>query len=141
MEASKSIDTLEALIDHDIEQNCGKISNSNSRDLVRVKRSIDMLKVTFEQILIQRGNSIIGPVSMAYEQVFAPYHGWTLKTAFSTALYTLPSLAQVLKKVNESEASAMVQMQNYVTASAPVIQYIENLFHSGESGDVLLGLV
>ncbi|CAK9137227.1 unnamed protein product [Ilex paraguariensis] len=54
MEASKSIDTLEALIDHDIEQNCAKVSNSNSRDLVRVKRSIDMLRVIYEQILIQR---------------------------------------------------------------------------------------
>ncbi|CAK9137228.1 unnamed protein product, partial [Ilex paraguariensis] len=85
-------------------------------------------------------NSLIGPVSIAYEQVFAPYHGWTIKTAVSTALYTLPSLARVLKKLNESEASAMVQMQNYVTASAPVIQYIETLFHSRESGDVVLGL-
>ncbi|CAK9154112.1 unnamed protein product [Ilex paraguariensis] len=51
VEGSKPIDTLEDLIDHDIEHKCAKVSCSNSRNLVRVKRSIDMLKVVFEQIL------------------------------------------------------------------------------------------
>ena len=33
------------------------------------------------------------------------------------------------------------QMQNFVVTSAPIIQYIENLFHSRVSGDEILGLI
>ncbi|CAK9148037.1 unnamed protein product [Ilex paraguariensis] len=141
VEGSKPIDTLEDLIDRDIEHKCAKVSCSNSRNLVRVKRSIDMLKIVFEQILNQRGNSLIGPVSRAYEQVFAPYHGWAIRTAAYTAINFVPTMAQVLKKCNENEASARIQMQNYVIASSSVLQYIENLFHSRESGEEVLELV
>uniref|UniRef100_A0A5B7C3Y5 Putative ceramide-1-phosphate transfer protein-like n=1 Tax=Davidia involucrata TaxID=16924 RepID=A0A5B7C3Y5_DAVIN len=141
MEISKSIDTLEALIDRDIKDNCGKVSCSNSRNLIRVKRSVDMVRVMFQQILARRGNSIIGPVSTAYEQVFGPYHGWAIRTAVSAAMYALPTKTQLLKKLNDNEASAIVQMQNYVVASSSVVQYIDNLFHSRESGDELLGLI
>ena len=54
MEASRYVSTLDAMIDREIGLNCAKSSNSNSRNLVRVKRSIDMLKVIFEQILAKR---------------------------------------------------------------------------------------
>ena len=54
MEASRYVSTLDAMIDSEIGLNCAKSSNSNSRNLVRVKRSIDMLKVIFEQILARR---------------------------------------------------------------------------------------
>ena len=54
MKASKYVSTLDAMIDREIGLNCAKNSNSNSRSLVRVERSIDMLKVIFEQILAKR---------------------------------------------------------------------------------------
>ncbi|CAK9145966.1 unnamed protein product [Ilex paraguariensis] len=131
VEGSKPIDTLEDLIDHDIEHKCAKVSCSNSRNLVRVKRSIDMLK----------GKFLNWSCFRAYEQVFAPYHGWAIRTAAYTAINFVPTKAQVLKKCNENEASAWIQMQNYVIASSSVIQYIENLFHSRESGNEVLELV
>ncbi|XP_034700250.1 accelerated cell death 11-like [Vitis riparia] len=105
MEASMYVSTLDAMIDREIGLNCAKSSNSNSRNLVRVKRSIDMLKVIFEQILAKRGNSIMGPVSTAYQQVFAPYHGWAIRTAVSASLPTLPRKARLMKKLNENGKS------------------------------------
>ncbi|RVW75930.1 Retrovirus-related Pol polyprotein from transposon TNT 1-94 [Vitis vinifera] len=145
-EAAKSVHTLESLLDSDIRKNCEKDSNSHSRNLVRVKRSVDMLKIMFEQILARGyghvwGNSIVGPVSTAYKQVFAPYHGWLIRTGVSAAMITLPTKAQLLRNLNEDEATANVQMQKYVTASASVLQYIDKLFHSRRSGNELLGMV
>ncbi|XP_034700386.1 accelerated cell death 11-like [Vitis riparia] len=140
-EAAKSVHTLESLLDSDIRKNCEKDSNSHSRNLVRVKRSVDMLKIMFEQILARGGNSIVGPVSTAYKQVFAPYHGWLTRTGVSAAMITLPTKAQLLRNLNEDEATANVQMQKYVTASASVLQYIDKLFRSRRSGNELLGMV
>ncbi|KAF7132463.1 hypothetical protein RHSIM_Rhsim09G0133100 [Rhododendron simsii] len=135
--ASESIDTIEALIHLDIPRNAGRDSNSNSRNLIRANRSVDLVRIMFEQILAQRGNSITGPVLTAYEQVFGPYHSRILKIGFRASLLTFPTKAGLLTKLNENEASASVQMQKFVTASSTVIQYINNLFHSTEN-DILL---
>lgn len=51
-EASKSIGTLQALLERDIEANTVKKPGSHSRNLLRVKRGIDMVRVLFEQILV-----------------------------------------------------------------------------------------
>ena len=39
------------MIDREIEQECAKKPYSGSRSLIRVKRSINMLKVMFEEML------------------------------------------------------------------------------------------
>ncbi|XP_058183255.1 accelerated cell death 11-like [Rhododendron vialii] len=138
---SESINTIEALIDLDIAYNAGKGSGSNSRNLIRANRSVDLVRIMCEQILAQRGNSITGPVLTAYEQVFGPYHSWVLKIAVRASLLTVPTKAGLLKNLKENEASANVQMQKFVIASSAVIRYINNLFHSTEYGDELLGMI
>lgn len=50
--ASKSISTLESILELDIEQDCVRKAGSHSRNLLRVKRGLDMVKVLFEQILV-----------------------------------------------------------------------------------------
>ncbi|XP_058183254.1 accelerated cell death 11-like [Rhododendron vialii] len=139
--ASESIDTIEALIDLDIAHSVGKISWSNSRNLIRANRTVDLLRIMFEQILAQRGNFITGPGLTAYELVFAPYHSLAIKTAVRAVALTLPTKAQLLRKLKENEASANVQMQKFVIASSTVIQYINNLFHSKEYADELLEMI
>lgn len=133
-EASKSIATLHALIDRDIEGNSVRKPGSHSRNLLRVKRGLDMVRVLFEQIIATDGNSLKCPASTAYAQVFAPHHGWAIRTAVAAGMYALPTKAQLLKKLNEDEASARIQMQSYVIASAAVILYIDKLFHSKDLG-------
>ncbi|XP_043702001.1 accelerated cell death 11 [Telopea speciosissima] len=133
-EASKSFETLQSLLDRDIENDSVKKAGSHSRNLLRVKRGIDMVRVLFEKIQTSEGNSLKDPASVAYAKVFAPHHGWAIRKAVAAGMYALPTKAQLLKKLNEDEASAMVQMQNYVVASAPVIQYIDNLFLSKQLG-------
>ncbi|XP_031273954.1 accelerated cell death 11-like [Pistacia vera] len=132
--ASKSIMTLQALLDHDIKGNCVRKAGSNTRNLLRVKRGLDMVRVLFEQIIATEGNSLKDPASKAYEQVLAPHHGWAIRKAVAAGMYALPTKAQLLKKLNEDEASARIQMQNYITASAPVIVYVDKLFISRELG-------
>lgn len=133
-EASKSILTLQSVIDRDIEGNCVRKAGSHTRNLLRVKRGLDMVRVLFEQILAAEGNSLKDPASKAYAQVFAPHHGWAIRKAVAAGMYALPTRAQLLRKLNEDETSARIQMQNYITTSAPVILYIDKLFLSRELG-------
>ncbi|KAE9599173.1 hypothetical protein Lal_00044124 [Lupinus albus] len=133
-EASKSIQTLPSMIELDVQANSVRKGGSHTRNLLRVKRGLDMVRVLFEQMLVTEGNSLKAPASKAYEQVFAPYHGWAIRKAVSAGMYALPTKEQLLRKLNEDEASAKVQMQNYVTASATLIQYIDKLFISRELG-------
>ncbi|GMY38056.1 accelerated cell death 11 [Fagus crenata] len=129
-EASKSIGTLQALLERDIEANTVKKPGSHSRNLLRVKRGIDMVRVLFEQILVTDGNSLKDPASKAYAQVFAPHHGWAIRKAVGAGMYALPTKAQLLQKLNEDEPSARTQMQSYIATSAPVILYIDKLYLS-----------
>ncbi|KAF1882086.1 hypothetical protein Lal_00038730, partial [Lupinus albus] len=133
-EASKSIQTLPSMIDLDVQANCVRNAGSHTRNLLKVKRGLDMVRVLFEQMLVTEGNSLRDPASKAYEQVFAPYHGWAIRKAVSAGMYAIPTKEQLLKKLDEDEASAKVQMQNYATASAALIQYIDKLFISRELG-------
>ncbi|KAK8688153.1 hypothetical protein V6N13_086930 [Hibiscus sabdariffa] len=135
-EASKSIATLNAMLDRDIEGNCVRKAGSHTRNLLRVKRGIDMVRVLFEQILATEGDSLKDPASKAYAQVFAPHHGWVIRKAVAAGMYALPTKAQLMKKLNEDEASARIQMQNYVAASGPhrIMLYIDKLFLSRELG-------
>ncbi|CAL0334505.1 unnamed protein product [Lupinus luteus] len=133
-EASKSIETLPSMIELDVQANSVRNAGSHTRNLLRVKRGLDMVRVLFEQILVTEGSSLKAPASKAYGQVFAPHHGWAIRKAVSAGMYALPTKEQLLRKLNEDEASAKVQMQNYVTASTTLIQYIDKLFISRELG-------
>ncbi|CAI9776052.1 unnamed protein product [Fraxinus pennsylvanica] len=133
-EASKSISTLEVMMDKDIESNCVRTAGSHTRNLLRVKRGLDMVRVLFEQIVASEGNSLKDPASKAYAQVFAPYHGWAIRKAVGAGMYAIPTKAQLLKKLNEDEASARIQMQNYIASSTTVIIYIDQLFNTRKLG-------
>ncbi|KAL8171727.1 hypothetical protein V2J09_023531 [Rumex salicifolius] len=133
-QASKTISTLPALLDRDVQAATVRKAGSHTRNLLRVKRGLDMVKVLFEEILSTEGSSLRDPASKAYAQVFAPYHGWAIRKAVGAGMYALPTREQLLKKLNEDENSARVQMQNYVTASALVIMYVDKLFLSRELG-------
>ncbi|KAK9281046.1 hypothetical protein L1049_003938 [Liquidambar formosana] len=129
---SKSIVTLRALVDRDVEANCVKKMGSHSDNLLIVKRVLELVKVLFEQLLAAEvmNNSLKNPLSIAYEKVLAPYHAWAIRIVVAAGMYTLPTKTQLLKKLNEDDASSRIQMQKYVVGSAPVILYIEKLFLS-----------
>ncbi|KAB1200968.1 Pleckstrin homology domain-containing family A member 8 [Morella rubra] len=135
--ASKSIGTLQAMVDGDIEANTVRKDTSHTKNLLRLTRGLDMIRVFFEQLLATEGNSIRDPAFKAYTQVFAPHHGWAVRKVVAAGTYALPTRAQMLKKLNEDEASARAPMQSFVDASAPVIQHIERLFHSRDLFHVL----
>jgi len=140
-EASKKYDTIQAMVKGEIETGVAKNNSSHCRNLVRVKRIIDVVGVLLEQILSSGGNSLIEPSTVAYEQVFGPYHGWTVKKAVVAALQELPSRDVLFKTINEDENSLKEPVQKYITASKVVLQYIDNIFQSTETGNELLRLI
>ncbi|URE01705.1 Glycolipid transfer protein (GLTP) [Musa troglodytarum] len=84
--ASNSISTLHSLLELDIQQDSVKRPGSHSRNLLRVKRGLDMVKILFEQILVTDGNSLKDPASKAYAKVFAPHHGWAIRKAVAAGM-------------------------------------------------------
>ena len=48
------------------------------------------------------------PSTVAYEQVFGPYHGWTAKKAVVAALQELPSRDLFFKTINEDGKYSML---------------------------------
>ncbi|XP_030480004.1 accelerated cell death 11 [Cannabis sativa] len=132
--ASKSNVTLQALIDGDIEAKCVRNAGSHTRNLLRIKRGLQMVKELFEQILASESNSLKDPASKAYAKVFAPHHGWAIRQAVAAGMYCLPTREQLMKKLNEDNASAKIKMQSYIIASDHVILYIEKLFNSRNLG-------
>ncbi|KAI3904068.1 hypothetical protein MKW92_022287 [Papaver armeniacum] len=135
-EASKSFMTLEAMLDRDVEQNTVRLAGSHSRNLLRIKRAIDTIRSFFKLILTtEYGDMSLKDLGIkAYDETLAPYHGWALRKAVHTGMFTLPTKAQFLKKVNQDEASARIDLQSYVDASAVVTQYVDKLFLSRELG-------
>ncbi|KAG7569164.1 Glycolipid transfer protein superfamily [Arabidopsis thaliana x Arabidopsis arenosa] len=133
--ASSSISTLVVMMEKDIEADCVRKAGSHTRNLLRVKRGLDMVKVLFEQIIASEGdNSLKDPATKSYAQVFAPHHGWAIRKAVSLGMYALPTRAHLLNMLKEDEAAAKIHMQSYVNSSAPLITYLDNLFLSKQLG-------
>lgn len=128
MEASKSFDKLPALLDHDIKRNSVRRQGSRSRNLLRVKQGMELVKVLFEEIVSTEGNSLKESASTAYARVLASSQGWAMRKAVAAGMYSIPTRAQLLKVLNENEESFRAQMQRYISASTPVIQYVDHLF-------------
>lgn len=101
VEASKSLKTLNSVLDLDVRADTVRKGGSHTRNLLRVKRGLDMVRVLFQQILLTEGNSLKNPASKAYEQVFAPHHGWAIRKAVAAGMYVLPTKEQLLRKLNE----------------------------------------
>ncbi|KAG2296582.1 hypothetical protein Bca52824_043251 [Brassica carinata] len=134
--ASSAVSTLVVMVDRDIEANCVRKAGSHTRNLLRVKRGLDMFNVCFRYYFhfCRGNNSLKDPASKSYAQVFAPHHGWAIRKAVALGMYALPTRSQLLTMLNEEEAEAKIQMQSYVNASAPVITYLDNLFLSKQLG-------
>lgn len=122
--------TLQSLIDLDVQKDSVKVRGSHSRNLLRVKRGLDMVRVLFEGILNSKDESLRDCASQAYSQVFAPYHSFPIRAAVTAGLYALPTRSQLMDKLNEDENSARDLMQQYITAVDPVISYVDGLFLS-----------
>lgn len=130
VEASKTCQTLQEIIDLDVANDTVKTSGSSSRNLRRVQQGLDLVRAIFEQLLSTDDISLKGVASTAYGEVCAPYHTWTVRTAVYAGMYTLPTRDQLFFKLNETEQSAEKKMRRYISASLPVIEYIDKLYLS-----------
>ncbi|GKV32087.1 hypothetical protein SLEP1_g40718 [Rubroshorea leprosula] len=100
-EAAKSITTLSAMVDRDVEGNCVRRAGSHTRNLLRVKRGLEVVRVLFEELLAIDGKSFRDPAEKAYAQVFAPHHGWAIRKAVAAGMCVLPTTEQLLSKLSE----------------------------------------
>lgn len=127
---STDIRSLQSIVETDMKNDCVKDKGSHSRNLLRVKRGLDMIRFLFQGILGEKKKSLRDPASKAYGQVFGPHHSFPIRAAVQAGLYTLPTTTQLLKMLHEDEDSAQKLMQEYTVAADPVIKYVDDLFLS-----------
>ncbi|KAL3684916.1 hypothetical protein R1sor_002938 [Riccia sorocarpa] len=134
LDASKEFENLGALIDSDIKADTVRKGGSHTRNLLRVKRGLDMVRVLFQQVLVTPGNSLKEPAAKAYDQVFAPHHGLLIRKAVIAGLFLIPTKSAFLAKLNDTESTAEEYVQTFVTCAEPVVQYVDNLFTKKDLG-------
>ncbi|KAG5411342.1 hypothetical protein IGI04_007661 [Brassica rapa subsp. trilocularis] len=133
--ASNLTPTLELMVDRDIEANCVRKVGSHTRNLLRIKRSLEMMRVMCEVLLDTESDySLRDATFTAYNQVFAPHHGWAIQQAVATGIGSLLPKTLLSGMFNETEETFKIHAQSYVTASASVTNYLDNLFLSKNLG-------
>ncbi|GMN21842.1 hypothetical protein TIFTF001_047329 [Ficus carica] len=100
--AATENETIEALVQRDIAQGSERLDSSPSRSLVRLKRVIEYVRVIFEKIIENEGSdSLVEPITIAYDQVFARYHGSNIRGVFAAVKNRIPTLSCILNTLNE----------------------------------------
>ncbi|GLT76632.1 hypothetical protein SLA2020_482820 [Shorea laevis] len=131
LEASKGFENLENIHDEDVANDTAKTPGSHSRNLRRVRQSLDLIRALFEEFLANDELSLKDVASTAYGQVCAPYHSWALRTAVYAGMCTIPSRDQLLLRLNETDHTAEKKMRRYINTSPVVGDYIDQLHASG----------
>lgn len=54
--------------------------------------------------------------SKAYADVFAPYHGWTIRKAVGAGMYALPTRPQLMRKLNEDGGCFSILLMQLMVA-------------------------
>jgi len=122
--------TLPVMMDADVVKGTVRVQGSNTRNLLRVKRGLDLNRQLFKRLLADQNVALREVASKSYEEVFAPYHGWAIRKAVAAGMFALPTKQQFLKKLGEDETSWRAHAERYVDSSGPIILYIEELFAS-----------
>ncbi|ESQ28408.1 hypothetical protein EUTSA_v10019106mg [Eutrema salsugineum] len=129
VEASKTFETLQNILDLDVENETVKTPGSNSRNLRRVRLGLELIRAIFEQFLLtDEYYSLKDAATKAYTQVCAPFHTWAVRTAVYAGMYTLPTREQLLLRLNETDQSVEKNMRRYMEVSRPIIDYIDKLY-------------
>ncbi|KAB1218617.1 hypothetical protein CJ030_MR3G026497 [Morella rubra] len=68
--------------------------------------------------------------SRAYQQVWAQYHRWSVRTAVAAGMCTLPAREKLLVKLKETDSSAEKKMRRYISAADTLIEYIDSRYLS-----------
>ncbi|XP_047326916.1 ACD11 homolog protein-like [Impatiens glandulifera] len=130
VEAGKRYETLSSMLDIDVRNDTVRTAGSNSRNLRRVRQGLDLIRAIFQNFLSPEFCSLKDAASTAYADVCAPYHTWAVRTAAYAGMCVLPTREQLLLKLNATDELAEKEMNRYIKASQPVIEFIDKLYMS-----------
>ncbi|RLM92755.1 hypothetical protein C2845_PM08G24930 [Panicum miliaceum] len=82
------------MVELDIQKDTVRPPGSHTRNLLRVRRGIDMVKVLHEQILVTEDAA-----SVVHAQVLTSHHGWAIRKAVAARMYALPSKVPAVEEI------------------------------------------
>ncbi|XP_021760966.1 glycolipid transfer protein 3-like [Chenopodium quinoa] len=140
---SKNIQRLEMLCDSDpatysnlieilnkeaVERNAKK-SNSCSKALLWLTRSLDFMGSLLQHITIEPRENMEQIVGNSYEMTLKPWHGWISATAYKVALKLLPdtnTFISLLMAKGENFDTLRDEIQTLVSLLVPLLQQLHS---------------
>ena len=66
--------------------------------------------------------------SEAYAGTLAKHHGWAIRSAVNLALYTLPSLAELIRRLEVTREDGILYLKRIVATVRPMYNTIDALY-------------
>ncbi|KAJ1266841.1 hypothetical protein BS78_07G009800 [Paspalum vaginatum] len=82
--------SLTAIVTEEVEQGTAKKTNSCTRAIIWLSRSINFSKYLLERLLKAPELSLVEIVEEAYGNILRPWHGWISSAAYKVALKLVP---------------------------------------------------
>eukprot|EP00270_Netrium_digitus_P005066 TRINITY_DN1658_c0_g1_i3.p1 TRINITY_DN1658_c0_g1~~TRINITY_DN1658_c0_g1_i3.p1 ORF type:complete len:209 (+),score=34.15 TRINITY_DN1658_c0_g1_i3:44-628(+) len=93
--------TLSGMVDADVKDGTVRTVNYPTRNLLRLKRGLDLIHRLFKSLLEDSSQPLRTCAWSAYEGVFAKHHGWAIQQAISAGTLLLPSKHYFLTSLKE----------------------------------------
>ena len=84
-----------------------KVGGRHSRNLLREKRVLDMVRVLFEGLMDSECKSLRDYASRAYTQVYSLHHSYPIRVDLAVGMYMIPTKAPLLKNLNKDKCLAI----------------------------------
>ncbi|KAI8568443.1 hypothetical protein RHMOL_Rhmol02G0199700 [Rhododendron molle] len=129
-EASQSLGTLQLMIDRDVEANCVRKAGSHTRNLLRVKRGLDMVRVLFEQIIATEYSSRKEAPSPTITQPIWPFLSWIQRVGYSFGMWAEKGKEKFLIAKREKRNGGRKTVGCDVRSQSPTLLGIANIYAS-----------
>lgn len=106
------------------------VKNSPARNLHRLVSAVDFIRVLLEDLSAEPPVTLHTACSSAYQKTLAGIHTFVVRTAVYAGMYTLPSRANFLASIGESDVGphSKVNAQAFVSVAEKVTRRITSLY-------------
>jgi len=128
-----SRDTLELLVQREIDEKSTTRSGSATDALLWLKRGLWMM-VKFMQSMLNGERDANKSFNAAYESSLKPHHGWIVQQAFYVGLKMIPDFNGFLDSMTgqgfqgDKEKAVMEEMGPYITAMQDILLHVDAFY-------------
>ncbi|KJE98240.1 hypothetical protein CAOG_08233 [Capsaspora owczarzaki ATCC 30864] len=126
--------TLDGMLRHELENNLTDTTSSGglrsgSRTLLRLNRALEFILAFFDRMIEAKEDAACSTLAgEAYANTLSKHHGWAVRSAVNLALYTLPSLSELIRRLDVSRDDGIAYLKRIVASVRPMYDHINGLY-------------